>query len=372
MTKLADTFRTPGCRVTRVIVAVDLSDSTNMKERYPESHWLTTYAWFFDLLGETICEYHGSITKYLGDGVMAVFEEEYAAEAINWAIAVQETIADAKSANLVACDCSVGIACGEMVQFETPAGASDYIGSVVDKAFRLCSAANAMGIFAEKETIYTAAMNRVRSRAGSIPPKRKVAEYQGPEESVKVKGFSTPVAYHEILWANARFGVRPEFVTRLSGQPAVPDGPASNPCRNQGPISWHRGRVNRLLDTYGFIRDDSEDFWFNPSSLFRKSQPVDVGQDVWFMPADALPGGKARRAVDVVALGATLSGRLGIVKPNGFGFAQCATDHGDERQIFVHLGDSSPWSPGDEVEFTVGENRQGFAGVDARAPGSHP
>ena len=61
MARLADTFASPNSRVTKTIVAVDLIGSTNMKEAHPEAQWLTTYGWFFDMLGKTIADYKGQI-----------------------------------------------------------------------------------------------------------------------------------------------------------------------------------------------------------------------------------------------------------------------------------------------------------------------
>lgn len=96
MALLEDTFRDPKSRTTKTIVAVDLTNSTSMKKEQPEANWLTTYAWFFDMLRETIDQQgNGKIVKYLGDGAMAVFGEDNAVDAINWAIKVQEAIAEA-------------------------------------------------------------------------------------------------------------------------------------------------------------------------------------------------------------------------------------------------------------------------------------
>ena len=145
-------------RVVKVIVAVDLTNSTAMKERVPETAWLATYDWFFTLLGELATKLKGKIVKYMGDGVMAVFDQDAAAEAINWAIRVQEDILEAQEAMRVDCNCAIGISCGEVVEFATPEGAMDYIGTIADKAFRLCSAAMARAIFVDTDTAANAAI----------------------------------------------------------------------------------------------------------------------------------------------------------------------------------------------------------------------
>lgn len=378
MALLAETFASPTSRVTKTIVVVDLTGSTNMKEAQPEAQWLTTYGWFFDMLGTTIENYKGRVAKYLGDGAIALFSEDHPAEAINWAIAVQEAMADGRERNRVACDCSIGIAYGEVVEFDpekvlpnATVDRKDYIGTVVDKAFRLSAAANAKAIFVDTDTVAAAAMNKVQSRLGhNKSPRRKVAEYSGQVQSVNLKGFSRAVSYHEILWDADRYGVSPEFVTKLTKteveQPAI--GPSTQPGQALA-TGWQRGRVTTRNEKFGFIKSaTSEDHFFNSDYLFRRNLDVKVGDEVWFVPASPLSGATKPRAVDVIALGAKLVGKLEKVKADkGFGFATCTGQQGDARQMFVFFGtDPGPWSNGMEVEFTIGENAKGLAGVDPR------
>src|SRR6266567_313380 len=100
MSSLHQVFMEAKSRVVKVIVAIDLTNSTSMKEQEPEASWLTTYGWFFDLLRTTVGP-EGTIIKYLGDGAMTVFSENNAAEAINWAIRMQEEFAQARASNRI-------------------------------------------------------------------------------------------------------------------------------------------------------------------------------------------------------------------------------------------------------------------------------
>jgi hypothetical protein len=50
MARLAETFQHRDSRVDRVFLVVDINDSTTMKRETPESDWITTYGWFYDLL----------------------------------------------------------------------------------------------------------------------------------------------------------------------------------------------------------------------------------------------------------------------------------------------------------------------------------
>jgi len=343
-----------------------------MKEQQPEASWLTTYAWFFDLLSETIGAYNGTIVKYLGDGAMAVFAEDSAADALNWAIKIQEELADARAKNVVSCLCSVGIGYGGVVEFDTPQRLKDYIGSVVDKAFRLCGAANANAIFVDTDTVSAASMNRVQSRIGiSTAPKRKAAEYQGAVESITLKGFSSPVNYHEIFWGSARYSVSAPYVTKLSSQEAPSQLAVATPPRApESPAvaaGWTRGVVIRIGESFGFIKAGEEDFYFNSDFLFRRSLGVKLNDSVWFIPADPLPRSKARRATEVLPLGGTLDGRLEKVRPDRvYGFAHCENQHGEVKELFVFLGGGAEWQSGTSIEFTVDENRKGPSGRDPK------
>lgn len=375
MASLAQVFQDQNSRVVKVIVAIDLTNSTSMKAQQAEASWLNTYAWFYDQLRTTISKVNGGkIVKYLGDGAMAVFSEDHAADAINWSIVIQETFADAQAANTIdrACHCSIGIACGGVIEFDvfdSTENTKDYIGTVVDKAFRLCSAANAKAIFVDTDTSDAAAMHRVVSRLGAnTSPKRKVPDYLGREESVStIKGFSQPVTYHEIFWGESRYGVSPPFLSKISTEkledaPPITT-PKPSPTTTQG---WILGYVHNKNDKFGFIRAGQEDFYFNPTSLFRREIPVEWNDPVWFIPADPFPNAKGRRATDVIALGAVLEGKIERVNPQGFGFALCPNSSGHLKQIFIYFGDVSGWHPGMEIEFTVGENRKGLVGLDPK------
>lgn len=373
MAKLVDTFRTPEARVQKAIVAIDLTESTKMKEQQPEASWLTTYGWFFDMLTETVFAQKGQIVKYLGDGLMAVFAEDDATNAVNWAIVVQEQMASARAKNLVNCSCSIGIGFGEVVEFDSPMGGKDYIGSVVDRAFRLCSKANANAIFVDTNTVAAASMTKITSQAGRSVAKRRTAdEYQGPAESIRLEGFSSPVSYHEVLWENSRFSVKPQVATELSKKP----GRIGIDKKHKGPVvggpverpQWSKGKVTQVGHKFGFITGpNDEQFWFNQDYLFSIPAQARHGDDVWFIPAEPVGEAKNRRATEVLPFRAVISGQLNYVHPEGYGFATCQAKNGNVYSIFVNLVDSTKWKTGSNVSFDVGENPKGIAGYNPRA-----
>ena len=372
MPSLGEAFKLPETRVQKTIVAIDLSNSTSMKIQNPEAKWIPTYEWFFDLLGRTIDPSKGRVVKYLGDGALAVFGEDYVADGINWAVEIQENILDAQRDVKIDCDCSIGMASGKVVEFQTPDGWIDYIGTVVDRAFRLCSAANSKAVFVDTVTVSAAAMTKVKSRFGTITdPQREGSDYQGSEQKITAKGFAQPIRYHEILWSSGPYGVSKEFVSDQLQSTAPTLLPLPLETKREVPHAeseWNRGTVNMFNGTYGFIRSGSgEDFYFNSEYLFRYSN-VPVTQDiVFFNILDALPDSRNRRATNVIVKGSMLSGKLHRpVSPAGFGFVLCPNEVGEMKEVFVFFGAQEPWSKGMEVQFTVGENQKGLAGEDPR------
>ncbi|HLL48561.1 MAG TPA: adenylate/guanylate cyclase domain-containing protein [Longimicrobiaceae bacterium] len=348
---------------------VDINDSTQMKERSSEASWIPTYGWFFDLVSQVIQEEGGTVVKYLGDGVLAVFGEDDAARAINSAIKIQEHISDDNESRRINLTCSIGIAYGEVAEFSTLETGSDYLGQTVDRAFRLCSAANAKAIFIDSETVSAAAMNRVQSRVG-LALKRRVADYQGPTEKIAIKGFAAPVHYHEIWWAVDRYGVSTGFVTNETGTQAPSIAGSQRPAPPaRGPeLEWLHGYVKRWGQNaeFGFITTGEEDFYFNVSYLFHSAPSLEEGKRVVFAPLDALDKGKSRRAQKIFVLGEQVTGRVSRVLPRGFGFADVTGQHGDVHSLFILIGDGTPVKPGDMIGCEISENPHGPIGVNVR------
>jgi class 3 adenylate cyclase len=395
MLKLRDVFRDDQSIVTKATLAVDIAGSAETKRTTSEADWLNTFAWLFDQLEETIGAFGGVIVKYLGDGVMAVFDKGKAANAINWAIRVQEIVDDARTAGRVYCDVSIGIAYGTMREFATPLGARDYIGTTVDRAFRLCSAANARGIFVDTKTVQSAAMDEVESRYGKVHH-WEADEYQGTQQEVPAKGFSQPIPYHEIQWHNATYGVRPDHVTEAAkpqpprqsqpvlppvqppgstvqrpDRPPVPPPPAPgfpDPIRPRAK-DWRYGTVTRT-GPYGFIRTpDGFDYFFRSTSYLHQDKPAALQATVAFIPAPPEIDGKQPRALTIVPFETQLAGILEVVNPAGFGFVSTISDRGEYRQFWIYLGgpsNAANWPQGGSIEFTVGLGREGVVALNPR------
>lgn len=222
-------------------------------------------------------------------------------------------------------------------------------------------------------TVAAASMTKISSQAGRSVAKRRTAdEYQGPAESIRLEGFSSAVSYHEVLWENSRFSVKPQVATELSkktGRPGIErkdKGPGVGEAGERP--QWCKGKVTQAGIKFGFITGpNSEQFWFNNDFLFSAAAEARHGDDVWFIPAEPFGEAKSRRATEILPFRAVVSGQLNYVHPEGYGFATCHSKNGSVYSIFVNLVDSTKWHTGDKVLFEVGENPKGIAGYNPRA-----
>lgn len=363
--KLSDTFASPESRVYRVVMFVDMSDSTTMKEKEAEASWLTTYGWFFDKIAESIEGFGGIIVKYLGDGVMAVFDDEHAAEAINAAIRIQEEIAIGTENRRVVLHCCVGIATGEVVEFQTARGDTDYIGTVVDRASRLCGAASPKAIFVDKSTIATALMRKVKSRLGEArAPRRSVDDYQGTPQKIVLKGLSTVVEYHEIFWDQQLYGVKSVVQTEaLNSGRVQKEEPSSNISNTSKSDQEYCTGTIRKWDTdrrSGFIMSDRNEFFYFNERYMAGLVELKEGDQVFFVARDALSPGKNRVAAGVIVRGKPMQGEVTHVGGRGFGFVRVGDLQGNFWDLFMFVGDNPEgFTRGDRVNFIVGQNQRG-------------
>ncbi|GAA1533311.1 adenylate/guanylate cyclase domain-containing protein [Kribbella lupini] len=303
-------------RRSKVIVFADIVGSTDMKAK-GEVTWLPTVGKFYDVVGEAVSQTGGRVVKYLGDGAVLAFDDDKAAEAINAAILIQESLEELRHDNKLQCQCSIGVTTGRPVSFEI-AGATDFVGESVDLAARLCGAANPNAVWADANTVSAANMARVRSRVGAAM-RRGVAEYRTGEESVRLKGFSDPVKYHEIIWSTTPFGVRNSVVTQIVNRESDKVvAEAANTSRDRS-REWQLGTVVSWSGDrgMGFVRADGE----KEDRFVLKHWLVGVdelprGQRVAFLGNTAAPGKKNATAVRVMIFDQPTQGQIAVC-PDG-------------------------------------------------------
>ncbi len=388
---LKEAFAKPDTLYSGTFVVFDLVDSTKMKSEMPEAAWLPQLGWMYDTVSATAlqaCPEAG--IKYLGDGVLLFLSSDRAAEAINVAIATQEAINEAcqghgsGSMGAINIKVKVGVATGNARRFRTKDGSTDYVGAVVDRAFRLCGAANASAVFVDRPTAGAANMVRVASQIGKLVG-RSPDEYQGDLEKTAVKGFAEPVEFFEILWAQQRFGVNAgtntATTTRLQeasgGRPAVaPRVSSVNPTPRHDALERHGGRVKQWLTekNCGFVTStDGEDFYVSPAAV---CYPDDIsklvpGQEVAFTvkpESGAATGTKARcrPACAVLVAGEYADGVVAAL-PTGrpYGWIRVDSRLGDRHLVFTNLSNVGvDLAVGSEVSFRVGVNGKGAFAID--------
>jgi class 3 adenylate cyclase len=375
-TQLRDAFASPDSRTERTIVVVDMNDSTRMKEAQPQAAWLPTTGWFYDTVtGIALGAVGNVVIKYFGDGIMLVFDVDQATDAVNAAIRIQEAIKDARGTGgamgMVEMTCSVGISSGEVISFTTPNGAPDFVGTQVDKAFRLCSAANANAIFVDPQTVGAANVNRFKSRVGAALG-WSWEEYLGDPQRTALKGFAAAVSYHELKWDHQLYGVASKEVTastdRLSVAPVSQIHSAAAPRNAAGTAGCerHRGEVTCWQPDrgFGFVRDTStgESFWFSPRR-FVYPDSVDnlsVGAELVFVAVAAAEGKKSRQAGAILVVGEQADGPLvSLPTDKPYGWLRVEDDQGNRQLVYVPQRELTGYKIGDILGFTVGANDKG-------------
>ncbi|PRY35130.1 adenylate/guanylate cyclase domain-containing protein [Umezawaea tangerina] len=359
MGTLREDFNNPQ-RVPKVVMHVTLTDATSMKA-LGDANWLPTMAWFFEQVGDAVTQQGGTICKYLNDGVEATFPVDLAAEAINSGIQVQERIVEAQRDNTYRCNCSIGIATGRVVEFNSGAY-TDYVGAVVDRSARLAYAANAGAIFVDEATVGASNMMRVFSNYGNVI-NREGGQYLSPLEELPAAGFPERISYHEILWAAQPFSVRASEVTKIGDMPIPDRSPAPKPLQRR---EWLRGTVSRWDDERGngFLSTSTGTYFLHRSHLAAGISRIDVGTTVFFLGEEAHGAGRHPRAVCALPVGAELSVRIDKIR-TAFGFHRLADSRNFGRELFLDLGRGaeSRFQLGQQVRVRVTENQEGPVGA---------
>ena len=377
-TQLRDAFASPDSRTERTILVIDMNGSTKMKEAQPQAAWLPTTGWYYDTVTHIALEAADNVViKYLGDGIMLVFDVDQATDAVRTAIRLQETIKEARGpggTGIVEITCSIGISTGEVISFTTPGGGQDFVGADVDKAFRLCSAANANAIFIDRPTLGAANTSRFKSGVAKVMGWTS-EECLGDTQRTTLKGFASPVEYHELKWDYQLYGVASAEVTantdRLSAVPASQTPSATAPPQRTvvtAGFERHCGEVTCWRPDkgkgYGFVRDTAtgESFWFSPQRLVYEdsAEKLAVGDTLAFVALGAAEGKKSREAGAILVVGEQVDGPL-VSQPAGktYGWVRVEDDQGHRQLVYVPERELSGCKVGDILGFIVGASDRG-------------
>lgn len=368
--KLVDTFNSKDAHVEGTFMFVDMFESASYKAN-GEAAWITTMAWLYDTVGAIVeKDGAGTIVKYLGDGVMIAYGPDAATAAVNVAIQIQEALEDGVEGRQVHVSCSVGVATGEAVRFEVAPGHFDYLGPTIDRAARLCDVASPQAIFVDTDTTDSAQMNKVASKVGAVL-RRSPSQYKGDVQKANLKGFDTPVHYHEINWSQQLFGLKSEVVT-ASIDAAPRATPAARPSdsgqspvrpdeRGHGSVSHWDGEHRR-----GFIEAEDGERFYTDMRFMVGEDELRPGEEVHFVKRPPQVKDKARVAGAVIAVDQELEGTVVSVR-QGFGFVRVRDSHGNSQDLFVSESDcAEELTQQQRVDFVVGATERGPRAEEVR------
>jgi class 3 adenylate cyclase len=387
-TQLREAFADDQSREGRTFLFIDQVGSTAMKEQQPEASWLPALGWLYDTVTATATRiYPDAEIKYLGDGIMISLDSDRATEAVNMAIQVQEAINDANQGRMggrgaVDFNCSAGVSTGSVVAFLTPTGGRDYVGTVVDKARRLCDAASPKAVFIDRATAAAANIMRIKSRVG-VALGRSPEQYQGDLQRAPLKGFDQPVEYYEVFWDQQLHGLKSEGVTmsadriqtaaapRVHALASVPSGPRGNNAmeeRHAGEITCWKPDAN-----FGFVQDTrtGEDFYFRTAHMVYPedaAEALKVGAHAVFVASGRPESNRKRWAVGLLVVGDYAEGTLKLPEGKAHGWLRVQDELGNAHHVFTPRAAVSKYAPGALLSFKVAANEKGGFAEDIEVP----
>ncbi len=379
-TQLRETFADDQSREGRTCLFIDQVGSTAMKEQQPEASWLPALGWLYDTVTTIVLRIAPDAEiKYLGDGIMISLDSDKATEGVNIAIAAQEAINDANQGRMggkgaVDFNCSAGVSTGSVVAFLTPTGSRDYVGTVVDKARRLCDAASPRAVFIDRATAAAANIMKITSRVG-LALGRSPEQYQGDLQRAPLKGFDQPVEYYEVFWDQQLHGLKSEGVTlsadrikpatasrahaALAPAAAAPRGGSTLEERHAGEVTCWKPDAN-----FGFIRDTrtGEDFYFRTAHMVYPedaAESLKVGARAVFVASGRLESNRKRWAVGVLVVGEYAEGALKLPEGKAHGWLRVQDELGNPHHVFTPRAAVSRYAPGTLLSFRIAANEKG-------------
>lgn len=365
-----DSITSPEFDTEGTILVLDISNSTKMKEESEEVSWLGNYAKAFDVIVSEIPE-SGHVVKYLGDGLMLYFGEDQHTDAINSAIRVQEKIENLNEQNVINCMFSAGLASGGFKKIPINNGKYDYLGQVVDRAFRLCSAAMPKGIFVDTETVGAANITRISSEVGAVL-RRTPTEYVGKPEAIPLEGFGKLVDFHEIFWGRDRYGVKASHsygvntshstsIAPIMPEPVKVRRPAGSDRITSGSLEGsHIGRFTEWHRNSGKVHGDNGTDYFVHKGSVLDGFELTGGEEVFFVVRPTTR--QLDKADAVVPIGAELEGKVVNINGGNCFLSVSELEQEGHDNIYCWIGDdeSDPLEIGDSCEFslTKGFNKQ--------------
>ncbi|MCU0242829.1 MAG: hypothetical protein MUF51_10450 [Vicinamibacteria bacterium] len=350
--KLAETLPTL-VHVHRVAVFINAKAAPAPPSEFETGNGALTYLGrLLDIVGAAVQDRAEHVFREPRGGILAIFDEDHAVEAVNAAIRIQEAMKDDGAA--AAWRSTIGIAAGEVLAFDAPWGARDYHGQPVERAMALAAAAVSGAILADRATWALCQLGGIASRAGEAQESRRtLSEYQGTAQQIQRDDLPAAIEYREVVWEERAFGQSQRKESEPVDAPHPDEGEIDD--RLVGTVRrWERQRGQ------GFILSSQGEFFYVDRRYVVGRVDLAPGDRVFFTPREALIAGKNRVAGCVIAVGQAVEGRVVRMGRRGFGFVEVADSAGVTQRVFMYLGDNrARVSKGDWVSFSTGENERG-------------
>ncbi|HEV2756184.1 MAG TPA: AAA family ATPase [Actinomycetota bacterium] len=196
---------------TVTVLFTDLVDSTVLGERFDPESLHGVMRGYFDAVRAVVTRYGGTVEKFIGDAVLAVFgipelHEDDAVRAVNAGVAVHDAVRDLsrrlEQDAAVALKVRTGINTGEVLSETTDGSTGRLVGDAVNVAARLQQAAAPGEILIGPATHH---LVRDAVETEPLPP-------------LVVKGRTAPVAAHRVVRLLSARGQRARPQTPLVGR----------------------------------------------------------------------------------------------------------------------------------------------------------
>src|SRR3972149_5249946 len=287
LTSVAAPTATAEERKVVTILFADITGSTTIAERLDPEQMRTMMGRFFQAMTEVIGRYEGTVEKYIGDEVMAVFglpvaHEDDPERAVRAAAAMRERLdelnGELEATRGIALQMRIGITGAEAVPDPQATEKGEFMvtGDAVNVAARLRGAAEPGGTVVGERTYWN-----------TVP----LVEYR-PLSPLALKGKSLPVQAWEfvrLLPEAARRGaggLRAPLIGRGGEDAALPGDPSSTAALRHGPA----GPLAPLRQHRAVVRGGD-----HPGRLRHPAQRPSAGDDGEGAAASRRPlGGRAR------------------------------------------------------------------------------
>lgn len=138
-------------KIRKVILFVDLCNSTELKQNKEDLEWLTDVVLFINILTTNVENHKGNVIKRIGDEIMATFSNVSDSEGF-----INDILADK---TLQKYDFKIGVDIGEVFNLQFETNIDDPYGSIVDRCARITGLIKGSLLFASDSYVKALSSN---------------------------------------------------------------------------------------------------------------------------------------------------------------------------------------------------------------------